>query len=59
MKTKDVIVDYGCATGVLISSFKKLGFKKLTGTDISYWAIEYGKREFHLTKSSSTTIETY
>jgi predicted TPR repeat methyltransferase len=50
MKTKDVIVDYGCATGTLISSLKKLGFKKLTGTDISYWAIEYGKRQFHLTK---------
>ena len=50
MKTKDVIVDYGCATGALISSLKKLGFKKLTGTDISYWAIEYGKRQFHLTK---------
>lgn len=50
MKTKDVIIDYGCATGALISSFRKLGFKNLTGTDISYWAIEYGKREFHLTK---------
>jgi len=50
MQTKDVIVDYGCATGILISSFKKLGFKNLTGTDISYWAIEYGKRALHLTK---------
>lgn len=50
MQTKDVIVDYGCATGILISSLKKQGFRNLTGTDISYWAIQYGKRQFGLVK---------
>jgi len=42
------IIDFGCAIGLLIKEFTKLGYKNLKGTDISYWAIEYGKRELGL-----------
>jgi 2-polyprenyl-3-methyl-5-hydroxy-6-metoxy-1,4-benzoquinol methylase len=38
------ILDFGCATGGLLKSLKELGFKHLKGTDISYWAIDYGKK---------------
>lgn len=46
----DLIVDYGCATGLLVSAFKKLGYENIVGTDISYWAIEYGKTKLDLEK---------
>lgn len=34
----DKILDYGCAFGFLIQSFKKLGYKKIYGFDISEYA---------------------
>lgn len=37
------ILDFGCATGGLLKSFRERGFENLRGTDISYWAIDYGK----------------
>lgn len=49
-KPQDFIVDFGCATGRLIYELKKLGLKKLKGTDVSYWAIEYGKQKLGLEK---------
>lgn len=42
------ILDFGCATGGLLKSFKERGFQTLAGTDISYWAIEYGKKTLGL-----------
>ncbi len=50
MKKSDKIMDFGCATGGLIYGFKKLGFKNIKGTDISYWSIKYGKETLELEK---------
>lgn len=41
------ILDYGCATGNLVKCFFDLGID-IIGTDISYWAIEYGRENFAL-----------
>jgi len=38
------ILDFGCATGGLLSSLKQRGYTRLKGTDISYWAVSYGKK---------------
>jgi len=46
----DKIVDFGCATGALVSEFKKRGFHNVKGTDTSYWAIEWGRENLGLTK---------
>lgn len=48
MKKDDSIIDYGCATGLLIRSFKNYRFTKLIGTDISNWAIKEGRNKFNL-----------
>lgn len=45
------IFDFGAATGGLISSFKKIGIKNVVGTDISYWAIKYGRTFYGLDKN--------
>lgn len=45
---KDYIVDFGCATGGLLSEFKNKGFRYLKGTDISNWAISFGQKEYGL-----------
>lgn len=42
------VLDFGCATGGLLKSLKDCGLQALKGTDISYWAIEYGKANFGL-----------
>ena len=44
----DRIVDFGCATGNLLYEFKKRGIHQIVGTDVSYWAINYGKKKFGL-----------
>ena len=46
IKEKDNVLDFGCATGALLKEFKKRGYKNIIGTDISVWAIEYGKNHF-------------
>ena len=38
------ILDYGCGVGFLIKAFKKIGFKKIYGFDISSWAKKYAKK---------------
>jgi 2-polyprenyl-3-methyl-5-hydroxy-6-metoxy-1,4-benzoquinol methylase len=43
------VIDFGCATGGLIYVLKKLGVD-CEGTDISHWAIEYGKEFYGLEK---------
>lgn len=42
------ILDFGCATGGLVSCFYNNEFKNIKGTDISYWAICYGREQFNL-----------
>ena len=44
------LLDFGCATGGLIKVLKEQGMTQIKGTDISYWAIDYGKRRFKLSK---------
>lgn len=46
----DSILDFGCATGALLKEFKNRGYTNIKGTDISNWAIEYGKDNFGLGK---------
>ena len=48
---KDKILDFGCATGGLVNEFRKHGFSNIVGTDISYWAIDYGREAFGLDSS--------
>ena len=43
------LLDFGCATGGLIRELKNRGIVNIKGTDISYWAIEYGKQALELT----------
>ena len=38
------ILDYGCSVGFLIKAFKKLGYKKTFGFDISNWALKVAKK---------------
>jgi predicted TPR repeat methyltransferase len=45
---KKNILDFGCATGALLKELKDRGFSDIKGTDISNWAIEYGKDAFRL-----------
>lgn len=45
MKKSDYILDFGCATGVLLKEFYSRGYTNITGTDVSYWAISEGKRK--------------
>lgn len=40
------ILDYGCATGFLVKGFTDIGYKNVSGYDISDWAISYGKINF-------------
>lgn len=47
-KKDDSILDFGCATGALLKELKDRGFKNVKGTDISNWAIEYGKETYEL-----------
>jgi cyclopropane fatty-acyl-phospholipid synthase-like methyltransferase len=44
------VLDFGCATGGLLFELKQLGITNIKGTDISYWAIDYGKRYYGLHK---------
>ena len=48
LNVEDVLPDFGCATGGLLSEIKKKSFDKLKGTDISNWSIEYGRNTYGL-----------
>ena len=48
LKVTDTILDFGCATGGLLFEFKTRGFTKVRGTDLSYWAVDYGRQTFGL-----------
>lgn len=36
---QDPILDFGCATGMLMKGVEKLGYEQIYGTDISLWAL--------------------
>lgn len=42
----DLIIDFGCGYGGLVNELNVLGYEKIHGTDISNWAIDYGKAVF-------------
>lgn len=44
----DNILDFGCATGGLVNCFYQNGYTNIKGTDISYWAINYGRKQYNL-----------
>jgi len=46
LKNTDLVLDYGCATGNLIRYLKN--YCICLGTDISDWAINYGREKFNL-----------
>ncbi len=48
LEKNDKILDYGCALGGLLNALKEKGYENLTGTDISFWAIESGKQKYNL-----------
>jgi len=52
------ILDYGAATGGLISSLKNLGCM-VKGVDISIWAVEYGRQNYNLSETELTTTNNF
>lgn len=42
------VIDFGAATGSLIKELIARGHKEVYGTDISYWAVSYGKEKLGL-----------
>ena len=42
------VVDFGCATGGLLKALIDRGIGNVVGTDISYWAIKYGRKQYNL-----------
>jgi len=42
------IREIGSATGALIHQLLQLGYKHIKGTDISNWAVEYGRKTFDI-----------
>ena len=41
---QSTILDYGCSLGFLIKGFEKVGFKNVSGYDISDWAVEQARK---------------
>lgn len=50
LKPSNRVLDFGSATGGLIYHLKKIGIIDIIGTDISFWAITYGKENYKLDK---------
>ena len=51
------ILDYGCAIGFMVKALKRLGYKDVSGYDVSEWAIDYGKINFGLETELGTSKE--
>lgn len=49
IEMNSVTLDFGCATGGLVYELNNLGYKTI-GTDISYWAINTGRKKYLLDK---------
>lgn len=44
------VLDFGCATGGLLRGLKQRGLSDVFGTDISYFAVDYGRKILGLDK---------
>lgn len=51
IKINSTSLDFGCATGGLVYELNNLGYKTI-GTDISYWAINTGRKKYLLDKTT-------
>ena len=49
MEKQHRILDFGCATGALLKELVKRGYVNACGTDVSYWAVNYGRTMYGLT----------
>jgi cyclopropane fatty-acyl-phospholipid synthase-like methyltransferase len=49
MKKQHRILDFGCATGALLLEFIRGGYVNVCGTDVSFWAVNYGRETYGLT----------
>lgn len=57
-KSKDAILDVGCATGNLLGLFKRHGYKQLLGLDPSPSCRIYARKEFGI-EVKTKTLETF
>lgn len=48
IEKEDAIIDFGAATGNLLLEFTKRQYNNVCGTDISYFAVDYGKKQLQL-----------
>lgn len=46
LRPMDSIIDFGCATGALMHALKRKGIHNVKGTDVSMWAVNYGRDTF-------------
>lgn len=46
LRKDDIIIDFGCGFGGLVNALHARGYSNTLGTDISNWAIDYGKAKF-------------
>ena len=56
LKKQMPVLDYGCATGLLVYELRRKGVGPVYGTDISEWAINYGRENYNL---SDTILKHY
>ena len=49
IRSIDRVVDLGTATGALMYALKKKGIQEIKGTDISLWAVQFGRENFGFT----------
>ena len=57
IEDSDFVLDYGCATGILVNAFRIQGVPFTFGTDISYWAITYGKDKYQDNSLDYLTVQ--
>ena len=50
LTTETEILDFGAAIGGLLYALKSNGINNVIGTDISYWAIDFGRKQYGLSK---------
>lgn len=46
IRVTDKVLDFGAATGALMSSLKRKGIHYVKGTDIGLWPVNFGREEF-------------
>jgi len=48
IESHQTVIDFGCGTGGLVAALRRLGLQSVYGTDISVWAINYGRTRYGL-----------